>query len=285
MAKLALFQHEPYCSRDCCAGITAALSASHEITLIGLRDLQLGSLAHYDLVIFPGGRGEASEFHTLFRHHADAVRAYVKQGGRYLGICMGAYWADSHYFNLLHEMRCAQYITRPDAEIRRSYPTLARILWKGQTQKMYFFDGCTFLGDAADTKVIATYANGDVMALIQNTVGVIGCHPESEAHWYYSKALKSAWHETRHHTLLLEFVNEMLCADAAQTLSTRQTRPADLNSIHDALQMIADLTQPFARGTHQKVNHIAHRALAQLERLEHERPHKKHHLDKQTDHG
>ena len=267
MARLALFQHDPYCSRDCCAGITAALSGEHEIVLIGLRDLNLHILRQFDLVIFPGGRGEASHFHSLFRHHIESVRSYVKLGGRYLGICMGAYWADAHYFNLLHDLRCAQYITRPDAEIRRSYPTLARILWHGQNQSMYFFDGCTFVGDLAQTEVISTYVNGEPMAIIQNNVGAIGCHPESEAHWYHSKALKSAWHEFRHHILLLDFVNQMLGSSTKQTLVPQTNQENDLNTVHAALQNIVDLTAPFARGTHQKVNSIAHRALEHLKQI------------------
>ena len=267
VARLALFQHDPYCSRDCCAGITAALSGEHEIVLIGLRDLRLTILQQFDLVIFPGGRGEASHFHTLFRHHIESVRSYVKRGGRYLGICMGAYWADVHYFNLLHDLRCAQYITRPDAEIRRSYPTLSRIQWNGQNQTMYFFDGCTFVGDLAQTEVIATYANGEPMAIIQNNVGVIGCHPESEAHWYHSKALKRAWHEYRHHKLLLDFVNQMLGSDAKQIILPQSEHKTSLDTVHDALQNIVDLTAPFARGTHQKVNSIAHTALVHIKQM------------------
>lgn len=265
MARLALFQHEPYCSRDCCAGIMSALSKSHDITIIGLHDLQLDFLKQFDLLIFPGGRGEASQFHTLFRRHIEVVRAYIKQGGHYLGICMGAYWADAHYFNLLQDLRCAQYIMRPDAEIRRSYPTLARINWLGQLQTMYFYDGCSFVGHPTNAEIIATYANGEPMALIQNNIGVIGCHPESEEHWYHNKSLKNSWHEFRHHQLLLDFVDRML------TLRTdnvaQQNSVSDLNGIQNALSDIIQLTRPFSRGTHQKVNHIAHHALTHLNKL------------------
>ena len=267
MTRLALFQHEPYCSRDCCAGIMSALSASYDITLIGMRDLNIDFLSNFDLLIFPGGRGEASQFHTLFRHHADSVRAYVKQGGRYLGICMGAFWADAHYFNLLNGLRCAQYITRPNTEIKRSYPTLARVNWQGQIQQMYFYDGCTVLGHRTDSRIIANYANGDPMALIQNNVGVIGCHPESEAHWYYTKSLKSAWHEYRHHHLLLDFVNQMMIPAFEHIDILSENTELDLSPIHSALNDIVKLTHPFTRGTHQKVNHIAHTALAHIKKI------------------
>ena len=260
LANLALFQHEPYCSRDCCDGITTALGRHHSIERIGLRDLSLQILSSFDLLIFPGGRGEASAFRTLLRRHVKTVQDYVAQGGRYLGICMGAYWADARYFNLLESLRCEQYITRPQAEIRRSYPTLARINWQYHIHTMYFFDGCTFTGDATSATVIATYANGDPMALIQNRVGVIGCHPESEAHWYHTKALQKAWHEFRHHRLLLEFVEKML-TDETNTI-TAQAYP-DPHAMQAALSAIMDLTAPFARGTYQKINDLARTALSQ----------------------
>jgi len=259
VAKLALFQHEPYCSRDCCAGITAALGDVHDITIIGLKDLSLACLMRFDLVIFPGGRGEASQFQNLLHRHIQTLHDYMDQGGRYLGICMGAYWADAYYFNLLKNIRCAQYITRPKAEIRRSYPTLARIRWEGQTERMYFFDGCTFWGDVSDTQIIATYGNGDPMAILQGAVGLIGCHPESEAHWYHSKILNTAWHEYRHHGLLLNFVNKMLAYKPAQPALSA----TDLTPVESALKTIIDLTQPFTRGTYQQVNLIARSALRQ----------------------
>ena len=261
LAKLALFQHEPYCSHDCCAGITAALGNHHDIIRIGLRDLNLEFLKSFDLIIFPGGRGEASQFHSLLHKHIQTLHDYMEQGGRYLGICMGAYWADPYYFNLLKRIKCAQYITRPKTEIRRSYPTLARINWQGQIHKMYFFDGCTFLGDFTKTEIIATYANGDPMAIIQGSVGLIGCHPESEAHWYHNKTLKSAWHEFRHHKLLLNFVNQLLAHQPLRLNSVHPASNADLNAVQNALQSIIDLTDPFAHGTHQKVNQIARSAL------------------------
>jgi glutamine amidotransferase-like uncharacterized protein len=264
LAKLALFQHEPYCSRDCCAGIIAALTNQYEITVIGLSDLTLRALKEFDLIIFPGGRGEAAQFHAILRNHISIIHSYLDQGGRYLGICMGAYWADAYYFNVLKNIRCAQYIKRPQAEIRRSYPTLARINWDHQIQKMYFFDGCTFTGDFGETHIIATYANGDPMAILQNSVGLIGCHPESEAHWYHSKALKSAWHEYRHHQLLQNFVERMFEFKPKISSSLFENDNPKLKTAKKALDEIVELTAPFGQGTYKKVNYIARNALSHM---------------------
>jgi hypothetical protein len=73
---------------------------------------------------------------------------------------------------------------------------------------MYFYDGCAFVGDNMD--VVATYSNGDPMAIIQGRIGLIGCHPESEQWWYDKKYLEPHYHNGVHHKLLLDFVNELV---------------------------------------------------------------------------
>jgi hypothetical protein len=75
---------------------------------------------------------------------------------------------------------------------------------------MYFYDGCAFVSKPHKQKTIATYANGDPMAIIQKRIGLIGCHPESSLSWYRQPYLKDHWHEFRHHQLLLNFVNDLM---------------------------------------------------------------------------
>jgi hypothetical protein len=78
---------------------------------------------------------------------------------------------------------------------------------------MFFYDGCALVGNGKfDT--IATYANGDPMAIIQNRIGLIGCHPESEQFWYDSYSwMRSHWHHRQHHRLLLEFVDQLISSN------------------------------------------------------------------------
>lgn len=161
-----------------------------------------------DLVVFPGGDGEATTFKGILKPNLPDVQCFMQRGGKYLGICMGAYWADAYYFNLLKGTRCVQYIKRPSAEIRSSYGTTAQVTWRGQEHRMYFYDGPTYLGGQFDT--VATYANGDPMAIIQGSVGLIGCHPESQANWYSKKYMLPHWHENRHHLMLSQFVADYL---------------------------------------------------------------------------
>jgi glutamine amidotransferase-like uncharacterized protein len=165
------------------------------------------------MVAFPGGIGDASSYDKFFRRKAqNAVANYVQQGGRYLGICMGAYWAGSYYFDILDSVDAVQYIRQSTSDIKRSYSTVAKIKWNNQSEDMFFYDGCALVGDTSKFKTVATYANGDAMAIIQNRIGLIGCHPESQEYWYKEprKYINQYWHQGKHHSLLLEFVNQLM---------------------------------------------------------------------------
>jgi deoxyribodipyrimidine photolyase-like uncharacterized protein len=74
---------------------------------------------------------------------------------------------------------------------------------------MYFYDGCAIVGNGRH-EAIASYMNGDAMAIIQNNVGIIGCHPESMKSWYEKPYLSAYWHRGLHHKLLSEFTDDLL---------------------------------------------------------------------------
>jgi hypothetical protein len=49
------------------------------------------------------------------------------------------------------------------------------------------------------------------MAIFQNRLGLIGCHPESQPFWYESYSwMKAQYHDGAHHKLLLDFTNELM---------------------------------------------------------------------------
>lgn len=211
MKKLALFQHHPECSRQCCDGVIRALSPNYEIKIFTVDNDIDEVLNDVDGIIFPGGIGDSDSYHDFFtRTKANKIAAFLSRGGRYIGICMGAYWAGSRYFDILDKVDAVQYITRPTADIKRSYGTVSNIEWLAEKHKMFFYDGCTFVGSGYyDT--IAKYANDEPMAIIQGNVGLIGCHPESEEFWYEEpyQYINKFWHHGEHHQLLLEFVNSL----------------------------------------------------------------------------
>lgn len=201
---IAVFLHHPICSADSVNGVIAAMSSLARIKIFTKHKVADGFFNDVDLVVFPGGDGEATAFRSALKDNLNDVRGFMQRGGKYLGICMGAYWADAYYFNLLQGTRCVQYIKRPRADIRSSYGTVAAVNWQGQDKRMYFYDGPTYLGGRFQT--LASYANGDPMAVVQGSVGLIGCHLESQQHWYSKKVLQPHWHQNTHHRLLWQFV-------------------------------------------------------------------------------
>lgn len=207
---IALFIHQPRCSVQCANGMIRALSPHYNFKIFTKHQIEDDFFDDVDLVAFPGGDGASDDYDHLLKHHAQRIRNYVASGGKYLGICMGAYWADEYYFGLLNSVRAVQYITRPNTCTRRPHAKAMPVTWFGDPVKMYFYDGCALVGDETKFETVARYSNGDPMAIIQDNVGLIGCHPEAEANWYQLQSwMKKEWHGGQH-DLLLNFVDYLM---------------------------------------------------------------------------
>jgi len=213
MKTIALFLHDPECSEDCVNAMTNALKDNYNIRLFNEHDITRDDFySGVDIIAFPGGIGDSDSCYKFFtRRVGNRLAKFVEDGGKYLGICMGAYWADEWYFDLIDDVRAVQYIKRPNADVRRSYGTVASVTWNGNPEKMYFYDGCALIGDETKFRTIARYANGDPMAIIRGNVGLIGCHPEAPLYWYEKpwQYINPHWNQGRHHRLLLDFVDSL----------------------------------------------------------------------------
>jgi len=211
---IALFIHQPKCSVQSGNGIVRALSPNYRFKIFTRHDVEDDFFDDVDIVCVPGGVGDSDSYQYLMKELESRIRKFVLGGGKYLGICMGAYWADKYYFNLLCDVRAEQYITRPRTDTRRPHTKNQTVVWKGQEQQMFFYDGCAFTGTGLNfSDIWACYPNGDPMAIIQGRLGLIGCHPESEPHWYTNHSwMKDKYHNGEHHKLLLDFVDELMKA-------------------------------------------------------------------------
>ena len=163
-----------------------------------------------DMIAVPGGIGDADTFAQLFKNNGDRVRRFIANGGRYLGICMGAYWAGSHYLNILDSVDAVQYLTRPGTDTRRPHAKAIDVTWHGQSDKMFWYDGCALVGDRTRFETVATYSNGDAIAIIQDRIGLIGCHPEADQFWYDGYSWMRRHWTGGHHARLQEFANQLL---------------------------------------------------------------------------
>ena len=210
MKTIALFVHQPKCSVQSGNGIIQALSPHYRFKIFTRHEVERDFFDDVDCVCIPGGIGDASSFEYLLTDNGARIQEFVKQGGAYLGICMGAYWAGSNYFNILQDVDAEQYMRRPGTDTRRPHAKNISIIWDNEPMNMFWYDGCAFTGSGYyDT--IAKYSNDDPMAIIQKNIGLIGCHPESQQFWYDSYSwMKGKYHNGKHHTLLLEFVNDLI---------------------------------------------------------------------------
>jgi len=210
MKTIALFVHDPKCSVQSANGIMRALSSHYRFKIFGKNPLEDVFFDDVDMIAVPGGIGDSESFHYLLRNSGDLIRQFVSKGGKYLGICMGAYWAGSYYLNVLDKVDAVQYIKQPGTDTRRPHAKAIDVVWNGVQDKMFFYDGCALVGDTTKFTTIATYANGDAMAIVQNNIGLIGCHPESEQFWYDGYSWMKGKHQGHHHALLLEFVDNLM---------------------------------------------------------------------------
>ena len=210
--KIALFVCDPKCSVQSTNGVMNALSPHFNFKVFSKNEVEDGFFDDVEMVVFPGGIGDSDSYDTILKKNKKAVVNYVKKGGKYLGICMGAYWAGKDYFNILDEVDVIQYIKHPSSRTKRPHAKNILTNWyNGHYEHMFFYDGPTYVGHGS-YKCLATYdESGCPMAIQQNNIMLIGCHPESEQFWYDGYSwMKGKYHKGQHHEILLNLIDEFL---------------------------------------------------------------------------
>lgn len=207
---IALFIHDPRCSVQSGNGVMQALSTDFNFKLFSKNCVEDVFFDDVDMIAVPGGFGDADSYSNLFRHNEKSVKEFVARGGRYLGICMGAYWAGSHYLDILDSVDAVQYLKRPGTDTRRPHAKAMPVTWQGKPDHMFWYDGCALVGNRTKFETVATYANGDAMAIIQNRIGLIGCHPEADKFWYDSYSWMRRHWSGGHHHRLVEFAHQLM---------------------------------------------------------------------------
>lgn len=157
------------------------------------------------LLVFPGGDSLPDAWNAL-KSYNDMVRDWVSNGGRYLGICLGAYLAGPEDgFNLLPEgNKVFREIEEPDTQVEGMDNAVIQLYWtfqtgsnqsKTQEQWVFFQDGAAFSDpNTTDLKVLGRYThNNNVSATLsqfgEGFVGLVGFHPEADDTWYANPSL------------------------------------------------------------------------------------------------
>ncbi|MFF2327298.1 MULTISPECIES: BPL-N domain-containing protein [unclassified Streptomyces] len=161
--------------------------------------LSADSLSRAVLYAQPGG-GTLSSAYRKLRWQRRAIRRYVRDGGRYLGFCLGGYLAGATPGFGLLPGDTARYISSLGASVDNEDDTVVQVTWRGRPRTVFFQDGPLFVLDQnADATVLATYDNGTPAALVtrfgSGRVAVTGPHPEAVDDWFTDHGLPI--HDTR----------------------------------------------------------------------------------------
>ena len=145
------------------------------------------------LLVHPGGGSLEAEWERVATD-AEAVRAYVRGGGRYLGICLGGYLAGSDPGYALLPGQVDRWDQSGQGVALRS--AVQDVAWREERRQIYVEDPPAFTVTSrvrGDVDVVARYPDGAVAALAaphgDGRVVVCGPHPEAGADWFVDDRL------------------------------------------------------------------------------------------------
>ena len=180
---------------DCSETVRTAierLDPRYRVDFIGPQesvDITPATLRRYALYVQPGGGQDIpAALESLGDARVAALRDYVAAGGRYLGLCMGAYLADANNLALIPEELDSE-VGRPGFPITTIDDAAVAVRWAGRDDNVFYQDG-PYLppSHARGFATLATYANGDIAAARyafgQGVVALSGPHPEADASWF-----------------------------------------------------------------------------------------------------
>ncbi|MGY4638889.1 BPL-N domain-containing protein [Pseudomonas sp. TE24901] len=192
ITRVAIYRGPAGCD-DCSENVAKALQRVNpnvHIDFVGADepvDITPQTLAHYDLYVQPGGGQDIpGALRSLGEARSEAIRDYVANGGRYLGLCMGAYLADDTNLGLIPQDLDGE-AGRPGFEVPGIVDAAVQVTWGGKADQVFFQDG-PYMPKAGHYTTLATYRNGDVAAarytFEKGVVVLSGPHPEASREWF-----------------------------------------------------------------------------------------------------
>lgn len=189
---VAVYRGEAACD-GCPETVAQRLRASFtdaEVVFIGRGErlpLQADSFADVDLYVQPcGGDDIDAAAEAVPLRFVGGLKQYVADGGRYLGLCMGAYLAGPVAFGLV-ESDLDGEVGRPEFPVTDSRETVVDVAWRGDHRQTFFQEGAVLPPPEDRADVFARYGNGDIAAARYDhgdgMTGLVGPHPEAGQTW------------------------------------------------------------------------------------------------------
>ncbi len=161
----------------------------------GRRDLPITAetLAAASLFVQPGGGDDFIAAWKSVERYTRPLRGFVRDGGRYLGLCMGGYLAGSGPGYDLLPGNCEDYTQTRGAQVHDARNAVITVDWPprphARRRKIFYQDGPYFwLDKGAKARVLARYTNRLIAAMVvpfgRGRVAVCGPHPEANRSWF-----------------------------------------------------------------------------------------------------
>jgi hypothetical protein len=190
--KYALVYNGPVSEEDCPEAAAAIAEAVGLKVKFVSRIEELPRMLKDTGVFIFGGTGD--DLQPLLREFTpkvtEAFKEYLRNGGRYVGICGGGFIASIGWKEDGAQIKALGLIPAKCEVFRQDFA--ARILpirWLGKTRPMYFKAGPSFelIENPESVEVLAYYDDGSIAAILSSygkgKVAVCGPHPEARESW------------------------------------------------------------------------------------------------------
>ncbi len=142
------------------------------------------------LFVIGGTSGNTAKILDPLYDVSDDLKAWIRGGGRYLGICGGAYIAsrgsqwDDGYEEGLALVDAESFTYDPNYDD----PQIITVTWQGTQRPIYYLNGPAFqAADLPGAEILARYSDTRVAAFISSLgsgkIALCGPHPEADESW------------------------------------------------------------------------------------------------------
>lgn len=146
---------------------------------------------------------------------SNSIKEYLRNGGRYLGICGGGFMASTGWKEGSKYMKGLGIIPAESSVFQNSFDAkILPVKWMGKTRPMFFKAGPDFHPQKSHEtmQIIATYSDGSIAALMstygKGKVAVCGPHPEARESWKDDATDGNKWVSSV--DLAIQFLKDLL---------------------------------------------------------------------------
>jgi glutamine amidotransferase-like uncharacterized protein len=200
--KYALVYNGPVSEEDCPEAAAAIAQAVGLNVKFVSRIGELPRMLKDTAVFVIGGTGD--DLQPLLKEFTpkvtEAFKEYLRNGGRYLGICGGGFMASTGWKEDGTQVKALGVIPAKCEVFRQDFAArILHIRWLGKTRPMYFKAGPSFelIESPESLEVLAHYDDGSIAALLSSygkgKIAVCGPHPEARESWSEEAADGHKW--------------------------------------------------------------------------------------------